>query len=325
MKKYLKILICIAFLSSEVSFARFSKSRARRAGNEIGTTLGSNISTSAQQGQGTQTAAYTSIEQASVDNMNNSQKGQKVAYVLAGGLAGAAARYFGVCSGSFFTGYAACVAAGILAGLALQSRKSGRSFNGPITDSWNNVCTYSSNGCNGSMPNPYAAVVNDNETEAALQKAKQLAKNHGIQIDPNSGIVRTSDGKVIDTSDPSSMSAALGGEEFGKLMAEVKGLEDAALKKVEQVKATAADYGVGGGASISIGEAGYDDETGVGVAGAAGLGTGKNARKPAQVSGLTKNFNGDPIGVAGDSIFMMMSRRYKLKSNQKTFFGPEVQ
>ncbi len=36
-------------------------------------------------------------------------------------------------------------------------------------------------------------------------------------------------------------------------------------------------------------------------------------------AGLTKNFNGEPIGVAADSIFAMMTRRYKLKEKQNSF------
>jgi hypothetical protein len=327
MKSYLAIIVCAAFLSSEITFAKFSKSAARARGNSMGQQLGSQISGNAQRGQGTQATDNTSIQESSVDNMKNSQKGQSVAYLLAGGLAGAAAGYFGVCGGSGFTAYAACITGGVLIGMALKSDDAGDSFNAPISTSWDNVCTYSNNGCNGPMPNPYTPVVNANPSNPAIQSAIRLARNHGIQVDPKSGKVRTSDGKEIDPNDPGSMAAAMGGEQFSKMMNEVKKLEGEALAKVEQVKATAADYGVGGGgASISLAEAGFEEGTGEGVAGAAGgLGAGKKARKPAQVSGLTKNFNGDPIGVAGDSIFMMMSRRYKLKSNQKSFLGPEIQ
>ena len=34
---------------------------------------------------------------------------------------------------------------------------------------------------------------------------------------------------------------------------------------------------------------------------------------------MTKNFNGEPIGVSADSLFDMMNRRYSLKANQETF------
>jgi hypothetical protein len=45
-------------------------------------------------------------------------------------------------------------------------------------------------------------------------------------------------------------------------------------------------------------------------------------REPASVEGLAKDFNGELIGVAGDDIFKMMNRRYKLKSAQDSFIGP---
>ncbi|MGZ3742361.1 MAG: hypothetical protein ACXWRA_00760, partial [Pseudobdellovibrionaceae bacterium] len=42
-------------------------------------------------------------------------------------------------------------------------------------------------------------------------------------------------------------------------------------------------------------------------------------RDPAQLAGMQKNYNGEPIGVAGDSIFKMMTRRYKTKESQSSF------
>jgi hypothetical protein len=45
-------------------------------------------------------------------------------------------------------------------------------------------------------------------------------------------------------------------------------------------------------------------------------------REPASAEGLAKGFNGELIGVAGDDIFKMMNRRYKLKSAQDSFIGP---
>jgi hypothetical protein len=38
-------------------------------------------------------------------------------------------------------------------------------------------------------------------------------------------------------------------------------------------------------------------------------------------AGMSKNYNGEPIGVAADSIFLMMNRRYKVKESQDSFFG----
>lgn len=46
-------------------------------------------------------------------------------------------------------------------------------------------------------------------------------------------------------------------------------------------------------------------------------------RKPSS-EGLAKEFNGELIGVAGDDIFLMMNRRYKLKSEQDSFIAADM-
>lgn len=58
------------------------------------------------------------------------------------------------------------------------------------------------------------------------------------------------------------------------------------------------------------------------------LGKGKDEkfsdeRKPSS-EGLAKEFNGELIGVAGDDIFLMMNRRYKLKSEQDSFIAQDM-
>lgn len=316
MKSYTAALLTLVFLGSEISVAKFNRSRAVAAGNS----MGSNISTNAQRGSAVQQTENTSVQEASVDNMQNGQKGQSTAFILSAALGVAAAVKFGQCSSS---NPGACVMGAILMGMSMQANKSGKSFSAPISDSWNNICTYSTNGCNGPMPNPYAPIVTDGASDEAISRARRLAESRGIKVDPNSGVVKTADGKEIDSNDPGSMASALGGDGYGELMAEVKSLEAEAMKKVEQIKVSSDSYGVGGkGTEISLGEGGYD-EGGAGLTGAAAAAA--RARKPAQVSGLTKKFNGDPIGVAGDSIFLMMSRRYKLKSSQKTFLGADLQ
>lgn len=41
------------------------------------------------------------------------------------------------------------------------------------------------------------------------------------------------------------------------------------------------------------------------------------------VAGMSKNFNGDMIGVSGDSLFIMMNRRYQQKVRDEGFLPPE--
>lgn len=313
-----KLVFTVIFAFSSPLWAS-KRSRAIRYGTMVGQQTGDSISKESQANTGVDQTEYDSIKQSSTDNVNNSQKGQTVAYLMAGGLAIAAARNYGMCTGQ---NYAACVAGAILTAMALSADKSGKSFDVPIADSWNNVCQYSSNGC-GAVPNPYTAAVDLNRKNDALIAAEKMNKSKGVSVDASSGIVKLPSGKEVNLNDPASMSAVMGSQNASKVLSEVKKIEQDAINKVEQIQpgSLSAAYGMGATGGNPAGP-GYDSESDSSVK--AELGQGLLARKPAQVNGLTKNFNGDPIGVSGDSIFGMMSRRYKLKSNQKSFFGPEL-
>ena len=45
-------------------------------------------------------------------------------------------------------------------------------------------------------------------------------------------------------------------------------------------------------------------------------------RNPAQVAGMSKSFNGESIGVAKDSLFDMVDRRYELLKKDDKFLAP---
>lgn len=312
-----KMMFAIIFAFSSPLLAS-KRSRAIRYGTMVGQQTGDSISKDSQANTGVDQTEYDSLKQSSADNVNNSQKGQTVAYLMAGGLAIAAARNYGMCTGQ---NYAACVAGAILTAMALSADKSGKSFDTPIADSWNNVCEYSSSGC-GAVPNPYRAAVDLNKKNDALIAVEKMNKSKGVSVDASSGLVKLPDGKGMNLNDPASMSAVMGSQNASKLLEEVKKIEQDSVNKVEQIQpgSLSAAYGLGGSGNLA--GPGYDSESDSSVN--ASSGQGLLARKPAQVNGLTKNFNGDPIGVSGDSLFGMMSRRYKLKSNQKSFFGPEL-
>jgi len=82
----------------------------------------------------------------------------------------------------------------------------------------------------------------------------------------------------------------------------------------------------GGGYSLSAsattdlkGKGGYGDSH------SAAQGPGKNGgpRGPANVAGMKRLVNGEAIGVAADSIFDMVRRRYDLKGQQNSFVTPQ--
>ncbi|UXR65868.1 hypothetical protein EZJ49_06350 [Bdellovibrio bacteriovorus] len=80
--------------------------------------------------------------------------------------------------------------------------------------------------------------------------------------------------------------------------------------------------GGGGGGGFGAGLGSSDDSSGSSAGlGSGGLGSGAFNRDPANLAGMQKNYNGEPIGVAADSIFLMMTRRYKVKESQESFFS----
>ena len=280
---------------------------------------------------GTVAAGYQSLEQNSKDTMQNSQKGQATATILKIGMFGLSAMYAGQCGSQ---NYAACVKAAVLFAMGMQAKQSADSFQAPIKTSWDNTCTYSTIGCNSGTPeNPYNAAISPADINTAKQNEIKITtglKNGGYEVDINAGKIKTPNGD-ISTKDPGALSAALGPDGMSKLNSDVGALEKDAKAKVDQIKnaaVTAAlgfDAGGGGSGVGALGEGGYG--TDANAAGGAGGGLASKLdklRKPA-AKGLTKNFNGDPIGVAADSIFEMMSRRYQLKNTQKTFIGADVQ
>ncbi len=156
-----------------------------------------------------------------------------------------------------------------------------------------------------------------------VDKAKEgLAAAKKFGFDGKSPIkINGKEFKASDFSSAESMIAAgLPKDLVEKAMATVAKLEKDATKKLAArmpVGGFAEDSG-GGAASASIaGAKGFDANTGASIGGA----PRPLARDPASVNiaGLTKNFNGESIGVAADSIFSMMTRRYKLKEKQNSF------
>lgn len=322
MKKIVCVFVAGIFAFSTAHASR--RSRAEAQGRADGAVLAEKISDENQSGQNVQNTQASSLEQSSRDTTKNSQKGQGVATIMGAGFAGMGVMYGTRCGSQ---DYYSCAMAAVMVGMATMSFKSARSFNGPINTGWENTCQFSSLGCSGTPPNPF---IDPNDPKIAnsqqnISSAQKTIKKAGFQVDPNTGKVKDPSGKELDPSNPSSMADALGANGAKALSDAISQAEKEALAKVEQAKskynaAMGLDGSGGGGSNIAGGD-GYDvdDPNGAGK----GLGFGARERNPAQAKGLSKNFNGDPIGVASDSIFEMMRRRYQLKTTQKTFFGKE--
>ncbi|MFP5520531.1 MAG: hypothetical protein ACLGGX_11550 [Bdellovibrionia bacterium] len=151
-----------------------------------------------------------------------------------------------------------------------------------------------------------------------------LAKNPNVKkLDIKNETITTKDGKTYKFSDfasPAAMAAA--GFSSGDIAA---AMGFAKKKEAEIVKKFASsELGLeGGGAGAGrLGAASGSD----GSAGGIGF-TAPNYgnlpadyREPANMAGLQKDYNGEPIGVSADSLFLMMKRRYDVKKKQDAFF-----
>jgi hypothetical protein len=98
---------------------------------------------------------------------------------------------------------------------------------------------------------------------------------------------------------------------------------DSLLSKIAaEIKESGSGSGTGAGAGDRT-PAGVETTMGLGAKGpksaadAAALAAKANAL--AKVAGLSTNYNGEPIGVAADSIFEMVKRRYEMKDKENTF------
>lgn len=169
--------------------------------------------------------------------------------------------------------------------------------------------------------------------------ASSFASGKGFFKTNPDGSITTKDGKTFKPSDfkdeKSLIAAGLSPGEASSMMASLSGgfggsglkgkvgadLKDG--KKPYDFSGMAIGGGAGFGASgLSIG-GGKGGGVNGNVIGAKNL-NGKadpRERNPAAAAGLIKEFNGEPVGAAGDDLFVMMNRRYNLKNAQDSFIG----
>lgn len=144
------------------------------------------------------------------------------------------------------------------------------------------------------------------------KKINAAAKESGVKVSPDLKTMTTADGKVVSTE-----SAFTGGS----------GLNSAELSALKDMKAKAQDAAAKAALAGKDATAGADDS----IAGGGGKGSSSSdtttvvgggfgvKRDPAAVAGAFKDFNGDKIGVASDSMFSMIKRRYNFESERNAF------
>ncbi|MNL00693.1 hypothetical protein D3C87_1211340 [compost metagenome] len=168
----------------------------------------------------------------------------------------------------------------------------------------------------------------DTSAEAIAQdKAIQDLEKSGV-YNPKKGTI-TAGGKTYKTSDfASKASMAAAGLPSGAIDGAMAFADKEGKKIAEKVKLgalTAANGYVEGGSSAGGGGGGPAFPSGADAygsgAGTGGMGGSGATREPTNLAGMQKNYNGEPIGVSADSIFNMMTRRYKVKDSQESFYS----
>lgn len=156
------------------------------------------------------------------------------------------------------------------------------------------------------------------ETTRNLTSATQAT---GIQANTKTGAIRLPDGRTFNAADignPAALAAA------GLSSSEIAAFQDHAKKALKEGERQAKARGLdateganGEGLGTSGGRASASSDPTVG-----GGSSGALARDPANTAGLTRDFNGDRIGVASDNIFGLINRRYSHVAGQNMLVVP---
>lgn len=224
--------------------------------------------------------------------------------------------------------YAACVMGAIFAGLGAQSLKQAKEHGrtaqaagqtSALSDGYGDINSPPGGSMDVTDPrNP----LNRDPHVASLGRNIQAITNGGY-YNPATGKITLPNGQTFKVSDFSSVDSMIAagipkGAALGAVEAYNQALKkvDAKYEKLKLGSATdSGGFSQGGG---SLAASGSSEEESTSVSG--NVTKVSIEREPTNLAGLQKNFNGEPIGVAEDSIFLMMSRRYKMKESQDSFF-----
>ncbi len=289
MKLIVKTLTLIAF-TSQISFA--------------GTLSGDSGTSGA--------SVNTAANKTKSDNSDASSKAAQAAMMLAM----QAMQQFAQCPP---TNIAACMMGAALAAMAAlaagQSKENGDKSGQAASTAMNTDASSLAAADFQSLKNESGNAANKN-LQAIAGKLKDGVA--GSTADLSTGVIKTADGKSYNAADLASAggmaAAGMSADQIAAVMAVAKKVDEKVGKGGALTATSGFDEGGGGSGG---GAAGTTSETAGGLGGG-GHGS-KVDRSPAQVAGMSRDFNGEPIGVSGDSLFEMMNRRYKLKEKQNVF------
>lgn len=280
--------------------------------------------------ESTASASNSSVKD-SADKSQSANKGAQAQQLLSAAMMAAMSyQSFSECYAATPIATAKCVMGAAFAGMSLLSLKQSKEHGAAA-----NSAGYTSGLTDGLGSNPYDysgidikdpnnPVNSDPNVRAFSSNLKNLTKS-GI-IDKN-GNIKMPDGKTYKASDFSSQAAmAAAGVPNGAALGAIAAydaVQKKAAAKVEKMKIGASTESMGfdeGGGSGGGSNTASASDSGAGYSAAAAAPVGV-VRDPSSLAGMQKNYNGEPIGVAADSIFLMMNRRYKVKESQESFFN----
>jgi hypothetical protein len=231
----------------------------------------------------------------------------------------------------------ACAVAALFTAMGIMSMKQAKANGQKAGESYNTADLSDAYGTGNYNSGSASSSDPDYQSNASVGSSYMKKAEAGLSSLKTQGLVNSSatkitspDGKSYNVSDLSSASGmASAGIPQGAIdaaMATSKDIEKKALEKVKigaLTKAQGYDEGSGGGGGSRYPSGDGSSGSGAypGYAGARGSSSLLDKDNSRLAAGMSKNYNGEPIGVAADSIFLMMSRRYKVKESQDSFFG----
>lgn len=180
-----------------------------------------------------------------------------------------------------------------------------------------------SNGLGSTSPTSLAGQIAGLEKQ--YDKLKESVTKTGVTVSEDGKTATTKDGKKV-TADTFANAQSMKNAGFGS--SDISGVDaalaDAKLKASDRLKGLSTLFADGGGGAGKAG--GGDDGGGSGGFGGGGSGYGEGAgklgkagSKSPSLAGMSKKFGDDNIGVAGDNIFEMVTRRYQARDKADNF------
>lgn len=170
---------------------------------------------------------------------------------------------------------------------------------------------------NGGGPTP----TNVGSQLAALRA--DLAKM-GTTLSPDGKTISLPDGRQVATGTGSSAgdlsAAGFSQSEIDAGLAAAKAAQSKFADKIQAMKVAGSGEGGGGGGGGGGSAGGSGSSGGPDYAAMMRKMNGGDARKKGSVAGMSKKLGADNIGVAGDDIFEMITRRYKARDSSNAFF-----